>query len=369
MSTSAAIIILGVLLVMTTLIVIESRARRPKKANNPDCTAQEAWETYLAEGAALSERDTAAIAALAARPEDKEKLRKSVSRTIDAVLATDTPMLSLRREIMEASDSFLMMEGLSAVGEPDPRATAAALDAVIEAGALRTFARLRFADYGSEDWYSHYLHVAEMNSRNVAAMVKKTVGGQLHSLETTLHEPLTHAMREAREALLHHPPQTPVDRTTKLSFGKLPKDRAPSQTQIDDLTNVMSDRFEKLFGGQIYQHEGGTSLSPAAALQLDAALLFTVLAQEFRQPEEAWKEILEESLGDKGKALLADENLPDSARLVHQAWRRNEGDAPLRHALVVACQRAEVPLEGDRPSADLSHDASLLIGAVQRALA
>ena len=91
-------------------------------------------------------------------------------------------------------------------------------------------------DATDDDWYTHYLRVAEMNSRNVNTMLQKTLAGEATALETSLHGPMAEQMRDTREALLRHPPQTPVSRATQLTPTSQPERHTPTQGQVDGLT-------------------------------------------------------------------------------------------------------------------------------------
>ena len=127
-------------------------------------------------------------------------------------------------------------------------------------------------------------------------------------MEISLHDPLTSAMRDVRKALLHHPPRTPV-RADKLVNREVPTRPYPSQEQLDRLIGVMSERLHKLFSGLVYQTGGGPPVEPAGAFQVDAGLLYAILAVHFRHPTDGWREIMDKSLGDYRSAMSNEEDV------------------------------------------------------------
>lgn len=373
MSPSAALIILAIALVLALLIAAETWLRRPKKPADPACTVDRALEHYTSHPELWAERDRRAIADLRAE-EPSAALAASLHRTVETALAAEEPLVELRRAIMEATDRFVMEETLyrpEAGNEGRERLSPGSV-AVAEAGVLRCYAMLRFADYAPEDWYTHYLRVAEMNARNVAAMLDQALSGEASTIEAALHEPMTRAMKEARDSLLRHPPQTPVRRSARLVAPQLPSRRSPDRRQIDRLTDLMSERFERLFAGQTVQLENGSLLSPAAALRVDAALLYVLLANEFRRPTEAWRRIIEEALGGPSETATNDhDELLAVGREAHRAWQRSQAglDAALKAAcsrLVPAASGAEGGEDAERCVDLLRDDASVLAREVLR---
>ena len=377
MSMSAALIILAIAGVMAAFIAAEYLSRRPKKAADPQCSLETACKHYLENPDKWSARDRLAIESISTDLSGtREKLTESLSATVEESLASPEPTAVLREAIMDATDRFVMAETLyqpdddgEDVSETGPGGDAVS---VLEAGALRCFSMLRFADYAEEDWYQHYLNVSEMSSRNVAAMVQKAVSGAEPALEASLHDPLTVAMREARLTLLHHPPQTPVSRGTRLAHGQSTTMRTPTQKQIDRLSDIMAQRFERLFTGQGYRL-GDTPLDPAGAVEVDAALLYTTLALGFRQPAEAWRRILVRSLGGYGDVMQSEEKLLEVAKAAHQGWQQHKGESRLNAALTAACgiafDEATATAAGGPGglAAGILEEASVLVGSIQQA--
>ena len=275
---------------------------------------------------------------------------------------------------MDSTDRFVLAETLA---EPSESGGASQTmtdyaPSIVEAGALRCFSMLKHQDFAADDWYAHYLRMAEMNAKNVASMVRKTVRGEAASMEESLHDPLMDAMREIRTTLLHHPPRTPVRRSDKLIHKTDPTLGYPSQEQIDRLIEVMSDRFEKLFSGLVYQPEGGAAPNPAAAFQIDAGILYAILSVHFRHPEKAWREIIERSLGVYREAMGDGEALLEIGRACHGTWVKNESQGPLRPTLETSCRMALDETEpggaGTR-AASMMDDARLLVGAIHEIVA
>ncbi len=379
---TAVLIVVAVIAVVFILFVLYERlARRQEKAElQPECSAETAWSEYLENRSAWPERHRRAIDALRRQSgEHEETAQRSVDRAIGRALQAPDPQAALRLEIMDATDRFVLSETVASArpggaGLHDEELPSDHAQAVAEAGALRCFAKLRFGDYGDDDWYVHYLKVAEMNSQNVAAMVRKTVDGAESVLETTLHDPLTRTMTQVREALLRFPPRTAVGHTHKLTTGEAPARLHPTQLQIDRLTEVMSAQFEKLFTGLVYRVEEGPLLSRSAVFELDAGLLFTLLDLYFRHPDEAWRKIMTESLGSYRGVMRDQDALLETARVYSRVWRDNEATGPLKKMLERTCERAEAEASSppvlDRGAivASMMEDARLLVGKIRNVI-
>ena len=338
MSFTASIVILAVAALLLFLIIQQWRRSRPSKAAEPDCTLEEAWDHYLAHRQEWSERDRLAIESLSAT-ELLDPLRSRLQEVIDTALAASNPLVSLRRAIMDAADRFVMIETLGGT-TPASEERLSAAESVLEKGALRCFSKLRFADFSDDDWYTHYLRLAEMNANNVAAMVQATVKGQPTSIETSLHEPLTQAMARARQVLLLHPKQEAVDRTTRLDEASGIRPPSPSQAQIDEISELMKRHFQDLFTARIYGIGDRNPASPAAAVHVDAVLLYSMLALEFTQPHRAWRQIMEHALGGDAEALHGEEELLRCASHAQQVWLDHQDNEPFDAALRVACDDA-----------------------------
>jgi hypothetical protein len=370
MSISAALIILLVVAALGALIAVQNRRSKPKAAPAPDCTLDDAWRHYFTHPSAASERDRKALDGATSEAELRERLEPSLHEATERAIAAERPLIVLREAIMDATDRFLMVETL--YDHEDPAAAAPDLDAasIVEAGVLRRFASLRYGDAAEDDWYTHYLRVAEMSAGNVAAMLRKTVSGEGPAIEASLHRPMAQTMREAREGLLHHPPQTPVSRATQLAAGPHPDRRAPDQHQIEQLSELMSVRFEKLFAGQLYQREDGTLIDPVAAFEVEAALLHSELSAHFRQPDEAWRRVLENALGGHGEAVSSSEDtLLALAHDTRRAERATDGSfqAALRAAVAGAFhERGAESAEavGDL-AADMHEEGISLVAAIR----
>jgi hypothetical protein len=300
--------------------------------------------------------------------------------TIDKASSAGDPVPILRQAIMDGTDRFMLGENV--LDTTDPNISTKDADesndehtvSVLEVGALRCYSMLRYGDYDQEDWYSHYQRMAEMNSKNVAAMVRKTVEGRKAAFERSLHEPLSHTMKQSREVLLSYPPRTPVQRATKLTTGETTIQRAPTQEQVDRLIDLMSERFERLFSGQVYSVESGPLVSPAATFQVDAGLLYTALAVEFRQPIDAWRRIMRKSLGPYAEAMENEDRLLETARELRESWKEDGQEGPLHELLTCACtKKFELP-DGSRPpdpnalAASMREDAAVLVGSIRKVL-
>ena len=373
MSVPALVTIVAVVVVLAALILMQQRRAQPRAAARPECTLEEAWAHYFDHPAEAPARDQAASAGLgSAREEAAQRLLPRLEATAAEALASAEPLVVLRQAIMDASERFIMVETLY-----DPEASggegqvsAESYDAVVEAGVLRRFSGLRFGDAGPDDWYAHYLRVAEMHSRNVNAMMQKTLAGEASSLESSLHAPLVETMRDAREALLRHPPQTPVSRATHLAAGSQPERHAPSQRQIDRLTEILSEHFERLFAGQVYRHRGAL-VDPVAAFEVDAAILHAVLALRFRHPTEAWRRILVGALGGRGEVVATEgDTLLAVAHKVRRTWQ-GSGEGRFGLALQTACREVfstsgrTQPEDLEALAEDMLEDAAALVGSIQ----
>ncbi|MDX1389099.1 MAG: hypothetical protein R3344_07910 [Acidobacteriota bacterium] len=362
------IVVAVVAVVLVGIVVAFVARRRPEQAPEvADCTADSAWERYCSDRAKWSPRDPQVIESFFSGPE-ADTVRKSIGETTERAASAPDPVVVLRQAIMDSTDRFVLAETISesggAMGDYAP--------SVVEAGALRCFSMLKHQDFATDDWYTHYLRMAEMNARNVASMVRKTVEGKAASMEESLHDPLMGAMREIRTTLLHHPPRTPVRRSDKLIHKTEPALPYPSQEQIDRLIEVMSDRFDKLFSGLVYQPEGGAAPNPAAAFQIDAGILYAILAVHFRHPDKAWREIIERSLGAYREAMGDGESLLEIGRACHVAWVRNESEGPLLPALETSCRMAfdDAATGGAGPrAAAMMEDARLLVGSIREVVA
>jgi hypothetical protein len=368
---TVVVLLVGVAVVVAAIAAVSLLRPRPKVGSAPECTLEAAWNHYVENSRQWSSRDHLAIERCARGDrEAAEKLRETLSGTVDNALSAADPLVVLRLAIMDATDRFVTAEALygaedSGGDKPETRAEADYLPSVVEAGVLRCFSMLRFEDFGKQDWYSHYLKMAEMNSKNVAGMVRKTVRGESSSIEVALHDPLMDTMREVRNVLLHHPPRTPVDRDDRLAHREAPAQPYPSQQQIDRLTAIMSERFEKLFSGMVYQPGAGATLDLAGAFQVDAGLLYTLLAVNFRHPTEGWRQIMDKSLGRHRDAMQNEEKLLEIGRECHRVWLKNAQEGPLNAALQTSCR---IAFEGPEAAlaSSMIEDAGLLVGAIQR---
>jgi hypothetical protein len=328
---------------VVVIIVAAAFALRRRKPETQTSDLEKAWADYVSQPPEWPRRDRRAVERIPQLEDGVMKtIKASIRNSVDSAMATQDPMVSLRKAVMDATDRFILAEMLHGSQEA-PGGTAESssempmdhLESVIEAGVLRRLAALRFQDFGEEDWYSHYLNVAEMNSRNVAEMVRKTVRGDLSSLETSLHEPLTRAMRQVRESLLGYPARIPVERAVKLADQEGTIRLRPTQKQLDRLANVMSERLEKLFAGQGYRVMHGTPVNPAGAFRIDAGLLYTQLAIKFRYAADAWNQIMGEALGPYREVMQGEEQLLETATDLHRIWVESE-DGPL-HAVLRSC--------------------------------
>lgn len=342
------VIAASVVIVIAVVAVILNRPsnREPSKAANPDAVLSTAWDHYVTHPDKWSARDRRVIDRVARLDGETSKhLADSLGETVEQALAAPNPQAALRKAVMDATDRFVMADSLT--GADRDRAESEMSDeefeGSLEAGILRCFAMLRFRDFAKDDWYAHYLSVAEMNCKNVASMVQKTVRGEQSSLETSLHDSLSHTMRQVRQALLHYPSQKPVTRSDRLTTDDAAPRAFPSQHEIDQLTNVMRLRFEKLFSGQMYRVENGAPVNPVDAFQVDAALLYTVLSLYYRRHEDAWRKIMDEALGSHKEAMADEAKLLEMGREFKVVWVKNEQGGPLRQVLETAARTFERP--------------------------
>jgi hypothetical protein len=324
-----------------------------------------AWDDYVARPEPWSARDVSAVAGVGdLSAEGLETLRGELRAIADRVAAAAEPLPAMREAIMDATDRVVLAEQ----HQGDDRTAA-----VLAAGALRRFSKLKFKDVQQHDWHSHYLQVAEMNCRNVAELIRKTVTGEQASFEESLREPLMQTMQQIRQALLHYPSRTPVTRSEDLVSSQSSMRLAPNRDQINRLTEIMTRRFEKLFAGQIYSRDSGPPFSPSGMFQVDAALLFTQLSLRFRRPTDAWREIMSEALGPYRAAMEKEAELLQVGELALRTWNE-PGDGPLHRSLL---RLREVALGTDPSSSTIdatqfasqaSADAGALVGNVTRVL-
>ena len=66
----------------------------------------------------------------------------------------------------------------------------------------------------------------------------------------------------------------------------------------------MKRHFQDLFTARIYGIGDGNPASPAAAVHVDAVLLYSMLSLEFAQPHRAWRQIMEHALGADAEAQI-----------------------------------------------------------------
>ena len=198
-------------------------------------------------------------------------------------------------------------------------------------------------------------------------MVRKTVQDQPSSFESALHDPLTRTMAEVRKTLLSHPPRTPVERSDRLTTTAESLRLSPTQHQIDELTRIMSNRFEKLFAGQIYRLEQGSAADPTVTFQVDAGLLYTILAINFRHSTDAWRYIMGEALGTYRAAMDDEQSLLTLARDCHHSWDQHREAGPLSELLRTGCRSAFAGDQGwEAIAAGMTEDASFLSSQIQR---
>jgi len=358
------IIIGAVVVLLAAIATVGYFLSRPKPATAPKRDTDDTWDLYLAGSKAWTDRDREAIEALRRLPQTEvDRIRASVNQTQTEALASPDPQAALRRAVMDSTDRFVLAD----VHRDDGQSTGPGdLESTVEAGVLRCAAQRRFGDYDKNDWYAHYLNVAQMNSRNVAAMVRKTVQGETASFESALHDPLTRTMAEVRRTLLTHPPRTPVERSDKLTSAAETLRLTPTQHQIDELTRIMGNRFEKLFAGQVYRLEHGTA-DPTGSFQVDAGLLYTILSINFRHPTDAWRHIMGEALGDYRAAMDDEQRLLALARDCCSTWEQHRGEGPLGELLKTGCRGAFPGDEGwETIATGMTEDASFLSGQIQR---
>lgn len=220
--------VLGFIFVVAVLVLIIAHftvSRSAKAAPRiPDCTMQEAWDYYVKNGTRLSEKDARIIRLTLTKfaPSDIERLKEDLRKTERESLEADDPLIPLRTEIMDVTDSIcfsnvvpkltdetLRDELLQTLGYETLEALSA--DYVISAfagGVLRAYSGLRYGDSSSNDWYAFYLKVAKLNSDHWVNLVEK---GKDESWRAVMINPMKQLMKETRENLLVYPPRTPVE--------------------------------------------------------------------------------------------------------------------------------------------------------------
>jgi len=356
-------IVAGVVLIAAAIVFLRPRARaKPEQESSMDS----AWVQYVAVRPNCASRDRRAIGSLDGDGSGAAgSVKSALAETWQQAQSAPDARVALRQAIMDATDRFLMDETMRGDESSDEGSDPSEyLLSVAEAGALRCFSKLRFDDVGPDDWYTYYLKMAEMNSKNVAGMVRKTVRGEQAAMEISLHDPLTSAMRDVRKALLHHPPRTPV-RADKLVNREIPTRPYPSQEQLDRLIGVMSERLSKLFSGLVYQTGGGPPVEPAGAFQIDSGLLYAILAVNFRHPTDGWREIMDKSLGDYRSAMSNEEKLLEIGRECHRIWQENQESGPLDAVLKKSCRLVfDDTGDADARVSGMSNDARVLVGAI-----
>lgn len=368
MSTTVGLVLLGIVALVVVAVILLRPRKGAAAPTAEEPTIDSAWNRFTADPSTWAPREVST-----GRATDLDQLKASLGEAAERVAGAPEPRAALRQAIMDASDRFIQVETLAAAHPPggtsDPASLADYVSSVVEAGVLRCYAGQRYEDFARDDWYAHYLKTAEMSARNIAGIVRKTVRGEAASIEGSLHDPLMDAMREVRAALLHHPPRTPVRRADKLTHKTEPTKPYPSQEQIDRLVAVMNERFEKLFSGMVYQLDDGSAVDPAGAFQVDAALLYTLLAVHFRHPVEGWRQVMDKSLGAYRSAMQNEERMLEIGRACHSAWSGNV-QGPLPVVMQTSCRLAF----GDSAAADsesaksmaaaMMEDAQILVGAI-----
>ena len=131
----------------------------------------------------------------------------------------------------------------------------------------------------------------------------------------------------------------------------------------------MSQRFEKLFSGQVYR-ESGPPVDPVGAFRVDAGLLHTLLSLRFRYPTDAWRQIMSKALGPHEGAMKNEKKLLEIAGELQQAWTECQ-EGPLNPVLKIACRIAfENPTtpeaaEVEALAASMTEGVALLVGMIR----
>lgn len=363
-------LIAGIVVVVIAILVLVDRFVLHRRRQSPDAEMRvlNAWEQYFDHPERLEKRDRLAINLFSQKPELANRCRKALEDLEDR-LGLPGSLRGYRKAIIDAADGFLFEDFLmEKEGSHEPSEEYA--ENVVTAGVLRLLLKERFGDYAERDWYSHYLVMANMNLKNVHGMIQKTTSGGSPVLETALHEHLTSTMADTRDYLLDHPPGTPVQKGHTLKVNQEAPRKALSERQIESLTALMKGRFEKLFGGQLYQWLDGPSVSPSGAFTLDCGLLYTLLVQRFPKAPDAWSNLLNSSLG--GEAFDS-EKLLERARSYHDIWISNEADGPLQAVLREAVGEAYEFGAGEAGRREavalhMSNDAMVLVRDIRRIL-
>lgn len=362
--------IAGIVAAVITILCLVDRfvLHKERRGPAPEMRVGDAWDRYFDHPEKLEKRDRLAINLFSQKPELANRCRKTLEE-LEGRLGLPGSLRSYRKVIIDAADGFLF-EDFLLEKESSHEPSEDYAEHVVTAGVLRLLLKERFGDYGERDWYSHYLGLAQMNLKNVHGMIEKTTSGGSAVLETALHERLTSTMSDVRDYLLDHPPGTPVQTGHTLKVKQEAPRATPTEKQMDSLTVLMKERFEKLFGGQLYQWLDGPSVNPSGAFTLDCGLLYTLLAYRFPKAQEAWNNLLSSSLG---AGTFDSEKLLERARYYRDIWVSHEADGPLQAVLKEAVVEAYEfgtgeTIRREAVALSMSNDAMVLVRDIKRIL-
>ena len=104
--TILGFIVVAVLVVIIAYLTVSRSAKAAPRI--PDCTMRKAWDYYVKNGTRLSEKDARIIRLTLTKfaPSDIERLKEDLRKTERESLEADDPLIPLRTEIMDVTDSI-----------------------------------------------------------------------------------------------------------------------------------------------------------------------------------------------------------------------------------------------------------------------
>ncbi|UCF38350.1 MAG: hypothetical protein JSU96_05730 [Acidobacteriota bacterium] len=325
------LMVVAIVAVILVIVGVERLShRRRTKASSPDCNMEQAWQYYLDHPQLVTERDRKVMARFEETLESEgiEELRQNLRSIETEASDQPAPLQFIREKIMNATDRFMMIEYLSGLADQAPSADFCR--DVLQAGALRTYAGLKYGDFSAQDWYAHYLKMAEMHTKNVTGMIENSTQGNHSSLESSLHEPLSQSMREVRKALLKFPVRTQV--LSDELLGPRVAAETASEKQVAQLASLMRARFNKLFSGQLYGSVDSALVNPGGLFKVESAILYTQLVNRFPDDDQAWSKVMDQALSNQPALLQDKQNLLSIGRHFQGTWSRTK-EGPLMETL------------------------------------
>jgi len=185
---------------------------------------QQAWDTWM-EFSALDVRLRTLRQGLLAQM--NQEVRDSVRSNLlefEIGLKTDkTPLLTLRRELMDSVDRRLLnMEILQLPPEVRQRLRAQSVDLLqtdeeartyiaaneMRMGVLREYAARRFGDRAEGDWFDVYEKASKLKQRGARNFIQRTLNGTQTGEDDARYQSMTRVDQEIRTRLLKVPAGT-----------------------------------------------------------------------------------------------------------------------------------------------------------------